>query len=128
MTPTVESFWENLASQLRNFIRSRVRDHSAAEDILQEVAGPEAGADGQAARTFYLGREIPGATRSHSLEGTVVRLLSVRIGPTRQGIGGAAAAKEMRRFVLRNMRHARTVRVVSSTLQQASPQPLSSAP
>jgi len=37
MTPTVESIWENLASQLRNFIRARVRDHSAAEDILQEV-------------------------------------------------------------------------------------------
>lgn len=37
MTPTVESIWENFASQLRNFIRARVRDHSAAEDILQEV-------------------------------------------------------------------------------------------
>jgi len=37
MTPTVESIWENLASQLRNFIRARVRDHTAAEDILQEV-------------------------------------------------------------------------------------------
>lgn len=37
MTPTVEAIWENFASQLRNFIRARVRDHSAAEDILQEV-------------------------------------------------------------------------------------------
>ena len=34
---TVESIWERLASQLRSFIRSRVRDHAAAEDILQEV-------------------------------------------------------------------------------------------
>jgi RNA polymerase sigma-70 factor, ECF subfamily len=34
---TVESIWENFASQLRGFIRSRVRDHSTAEDILQEV-------------------------------------------------------------------------------------------
>lgn len=37
MTPTVENIWENFASQLRNFIRARVRDHTAAEDILQEV-------------------------------------------------------------------------------------------
>src|SRR3954463_1830758 len=37
MTPTVESIWNEVASQLRSFIRSRVRDHSAAEDILQEV-------------------------------------------------------------------------------------------
>jgi len=37
MTPTVETLWANFASQLRNFIRSRVRDHAAAEDILQEA-------------------------------------------------------------------------------------------
>ena len=37
MTPTVESLWANFASQLRGFIRSRVRDHAAAEDILQEA-------------------------------------------------------------------------------------------
>lgn len=37
MTPTVESLWANFASQLRNFIRSRVHDHAAAEDILQEA-------------------------------------------------------------------------------------------
>jgi RNA polymerase sigma-70 factor, ECF subfamily len=37
MTPTIEVIWENFASQLRGFIRSRVRDHAAAEDILQEV-------------------------------------------------------------------------------------------
>lgn len=37
MTPTVEAIWENFASQLRSFVRSRVRDHTAAEDILQEV-------------------------------------------------------------------------------------------
>lgn len=36
MTPTVETLWANFASQLRGFIRSRVRDHAAAEDILQE--------------------------------------------------------------------------------------------
>ncbi len=33
----MEIIWENFASQLRNFIRARVRDHAAAEDILQEV-------------------------------------------------------------------------------------------
>jgi RNA polymerase sigma-70 factor (ECF subfamily) len=37
MTPSVESIWENFASQLRSFIRARVRDHTVAEDILQEV-------------------------------------------------------------------------------------------
>ncbi len=34
MTATVESIWETLASRLRSFIRPRVRDHAAAEDIL----------------------------------------------------------------------------------------------
>jgi RNA polymerase sigma-70 factor (ECF subfamily) len=37
MTPTVESIWEGFADQLRGFIRSRIRDHAAAEDILQDV-------------------------------------------------------------------------------------------
>ena len=37
MTHTVETVWNALASQVRSFIRSRVRDHAAAEDILQEV-------------------------------------------------------------------------------------------
>jgi RNA polymerase sigma-70 factor (ECF subfamily) len=37
MTATVESIWDELASRLRSFIRSRVGDHAAAEDILQEV-------------------------------------------------------------------------------------------
>jgi RNA polymerase sigma-70 factor (ECF subfamily) len=37
MTPTVESIWEKLASKLRSFIRTRVRDHAATEDILQEI-------------------------------------------------------------------------------------------
>ena len=37
MTATVESIWNEVASQLRSFIRSRVRDHATAEDILQEV-------------------------------------------------------------------------------------------
>lgn len=37
MTATVENIWDALASQVRSFIRSRVRDHAAAEDILQEV-------------------------------------------------------------------------------------------
>ena len=37
MTATVESIWNEVASQLRSFIRSRVRDHAAAEDILQEI-------------------------------------------------------------------------------------------
>jgi RNA polymerase sigma-70 factor (ECF subfamily) len=37
MTATVESIWNEVASQLRSFIRSRVRDPAVAEDILQEV-------------------------------------------------------------------------------------------
>ena len=37
MTATVESIWNEVASQLRSFIRSRVRNHASAEDILQEV-------------------------------------------------------------------------------------------
>ena len=37
MTATVECIWEGFASQLRGFIRSRVRSHEAAEDILQDV-------------------------------------------------------------------------------------------
>jgi len=37
MNRTVESIWDELANQVRSFIRSRVRDHAAAEDILQNV-------------------------------------------------------------------------------------------
>jgi RNA polymerase sigma-70 factor (ECF subfamily) len=37
MNATIESIWNELASRLRSFIRSRVGDHAAAEDILQEV-------------------------------------------------------------------------------------------
>src|SRR6185436_14235179 len=37
MTATVESIWNEVACQLRSFIRSRVRNHAAAEDILQDV-------------------------------------------------------------------------------------------
>jgi RNA polymerase sigma-70 factor, ECF subfamily len=37
MTPTVESIWDTVAGHLRSFIRSRVNDRAAAEDILQEV-------------------------------------------------------------------------------------------
>ena len=37
MTWTVEGVWDEFDSGLRGFIRGRVRDHHAAEDILQEV-------------------------------------------------------------------------------------------
>src|SRR5688572_20823241 len=37
MTTTDEKIWDDFASQIRGFIRSRVRDHAAAEDLLQEV-------------------------------------------------------------------------------------------
>lgn len=37
MTTDVETLWTNFAGQLRGFIRGRVYDHSAAEDILQET-------------------------------------------------------------------------------------------
>src|SRR3954470_20207656 len=34
---TVESIWNEVASQLRSFIHSRVRNHATADDILQDV-------------------------------------------------------------------------------------------
>jgi RNA polymerase sigma-70 factor (ECF subfamily) len=37
MTPNLESIWDALASQVRSFIRSRVRDPAGAEDLLQDV-------------------------------------------------------------------------------------------
>lgn len=37
MTAELEKAWTDAASGLRGFIRSRVRDHFAAEDILQDV-------------------------------------------------------------------------------------------
>jgi RNA polymerase sigma-70 factor (ECF subfamily) len=37
MAPTIENIWKDLAGKLRSFIRSRVRDHATAEDILQDV-------------------------------------------------------------------------------------------
>jgi RNA polymerase sigma-70 factor (ECF subfamily) len=33
----LEKAWTDVASQLRGYIRTRVRDHAAAEDILQDV-------------------------------------------------------------------------------------------
>lgn len=37
MNLELEQAWNEVASQLRGYIRTRVRDHAAAEDILQEV-------------------------------------------------------------------------------------------
>ena len=37
MTPTVENIWTEFAERLGQFIRSRVSDRAAAEDILQDV-------------------------------------------------------------------------------------------
>jgi RNA polymerase sigma-70 factor (ECF subfamily) len=37
MKTALETVWESFAGQLRGFIRSRIRDHAATEDILQEV-------------------------------------------------------------------------------------------
>ena len=37
MTTALETAWNDVASKLRGYIRSRVRDHAAAEDILQDV-------------------------------------------------------------------------------------------
>jgi RNA polymerase sigma-70 factor (ECF subfamily) len=37
MTTTLETVWDRLSTQLRSFIRARVSDEDAAEDILQEV-------------------------------------------------------------------------------------------
>ena len=37
MTPKLETIWEQFSAKLRGFIRGRVRDHAAAEDVLQEV-------------------------------------------------------------------------------------------
>jgi RNA polymerase sigma-70 factor (ECF subfamily) len=33
----LETAWDNLAAKLRGYIRTRVNDHAAAEDILQDV-------------------------------------------------------------------------------------------
>lgn len=37
MDTSLEQLWNDLSAQLRHFIRVRVRDHAAAEDILQDV-------------------------------------------------------------------------------------------
>jgi RNA polymerase sigma-70 factor (ECF subfamily) len=37
MKVTVEEIWQQLASELRGYIRARVSDHATAEDILQDA-------------------------------------------------------------------------------------------
>ncbi len=37
MNAALETVWTDVASKLRGYIRTRVRDHAAAEDILQET-------------------------------------------------------------------------------------------
>src|SRR5687768_11203291 len=37
MNAALENVWNDVASKLRGYIRTRVRDHAAAEDILQDV-------------------------------------------------------------------------------------------
>ena len=37
MNSTLESAWNDVASQLRGYIRTRVSDHATAEDLLQDV-------------------------------------------------------------------------------------------
>src|SRR5437762_13119866 len=37
MNATVEGIWNEVASQFRSFIRTRVRNHATAEDMLQDV-------------------------------------------------------------------------------------------
>ena len=37
MNAGLETVWTDVASKLRGYIRTRVRDHAAAEDILQDV-------------------------------------------------------------------------------------------
>lgn len=37
MNAELERVWADVASKLRGYIRTRVRDHSAAEDILQDL-------------------------------------------------------------------------------------------
>ncbi|MDX1951061.1 MAG: RNA polymerase sigma factor SigZ [Verrucomicrobiota bacterium] len=37
MNGALEKAWDDVASKLRGYIRSRIRDHTAAEDILQDV-------------------------------------------------------------------------------------------
>jgi RNA polymerase sigma-70 factor (ECF subfamily) len=62
MTATVESIWDALASQVRSFIRSRVRDHASAEDILQEVF-------------IRIHRKLPSLRASERLEAWVWRIV-----------------------------------------------------
>jgi RNA polymerase sigma-70 factor, ECF subfamily len=61
MTATVEVIWETLASRLRSFIRGRVRDHAAAEDILQDVF-------------VKIHRNLPALSSSEQIEGWVWRI------------------------------------------------------
>src|SRR4051812_47972278 len=61
MTATVESIWNEVANQLRSFIRSRVRDHAAAEDILQEVF-------------LKIHQKLPGVRASERLKAWVWRI------------------------------------------------------
>jgi len=61
MTATVESIWESVASKLRSFIRSRVRDHAAAEDLLQDVF-------------VRIHQKLPGLRASDRLEAWVWRI------------------------------------------------------
>ena len=37
MTSALEKAWNETASQLRGYLRARVRDHASAGDLLQEV-------------------------------------------------------------------------------------------
>lgn len=37
MNTALETVWNDVASKIRGYIRTRVRDHAAAEDILQDV-------------------------------------------------------------------------------------------
>ena len=37
MNAALETVWTDVASKLRGYIRTRVRDHAAAEDIMQDV-------------------------------------------------------------------------------------------
>jgi RNA polymerase sigma-70 factor (ECF subfamily) len=61
MNATIESIWNNVSSQLRAFIRSRVRDHAAAEDILQDVF-------------LRIHRKLPTVRASERLEAWVWRI------------------------------------------------------
>src|SRR5438874_11707042 len=75
MNATVESIWNEVASQLRSFIRSRVRNHATADDILQDVF-------------LKIHQKLPSVRASERLEAWVWRITRNAIADHFRKLGG----------------------------------------